>query len=157
MVEYYRSFRHAKIHHVYVLNEMNLCLFAGYVGWLHTDGLKQAIEDIKKLFIAPNSCSDRIKIRTLNHLRNELFECKYCGAVQLSKKDFDDAIFVSKLDDGYYTYYLNHLAGGQHLYVSSIAKSEDFEASYNSIVLAYHGAWLGRGEIINIVEQLRGF
>jgi hypothetical protein len=62
--------------------------------------------------------------------------------------------------DGYYTYYLNHpnhLVGGKHLYVSAIAKSEDFEASYNSITLAYQGELLGRNEIINIVEQLRGF
>jgi hypothetical protein len=147
----------ANIHHVYIFNEMNLCLFAGYVGWLHTDGLKQAIEDIKKLFVTPNLSNDRIKIRTLNHLRNELLNCKYCGEVQLSKKDFDEAIFVSKLDDSYYIYHLNHLVGGQHLYVSAIAKSENFEASYNSIVLAYYGALLGRGEIANIVEQLRGF
>ncbi|MGL5881358.1 MAG: hypothetical protein ACRC2V_26805 [Xenococcaceae cyanobacterium] len=148
----------AKIHHVYVYNEMNLCLFAGYVGWIHTNSLQQAIYEIKNLFIFSNSCTDRIKIHNLNHLRNELLACRYCSAAKLSfKKDFDNAVFVSKLDDGYYTYYLNHSAGGQHLYVSSIPKSENFESSYNSIVLAYHGAFLGRDEILNIVRQLRGF
>lgn len=148
----------AKIHHVYVFNEINLCLFAGYVGWIHTDGLKQALEKIQSLFADPSSCKDQIKIRNFSHLRDELFKCKYCSVVKLLfKKDFDNAIFVSRLDDGYYTYYLNHLAGGQHLYVSSIAKSENFEASYNSIVLAYHGALLGREEILNIIGQLRGF
>ena len=42
------------------------------------------------------------------------------------------------------------------MYVSSAAKSEDFEASYNSIVLAQFGALFGRGEILSIVRQLRG-
>jgi hypothetical protein len=147
----------AKIHHVYVFNEKNICSFAGYVGWIHTEGLQQAIEEIKNLFVFPDSFTNRIKIHNLNHLRNELLGCKYCSAVKLlSKKDFDNAVFISKLDDGYCVYYLNHLAGGQHLYVSSIPKSENFESSYNSIVLAYHGAFLGRSEILGIVRQLKG-
>jgi hypothetical protein len=37
----------AQIHHVYLFDEMNLCRFAGYVGWIHTNGLKKAVELIK--------------------------------------------------------------------------------------------------------------
>ena len=37
----------AQIHHIYLFDEMNLCRFAGYVGWIHTNGLKAAIELIK--------------------------------------------------------------------------------------------------------------
>jgi hypothetical protein len=157
----------AKIHHVYIFNEINICLFAGYVGWIHTNGLQQAIEEIKKLFAFSesfNDCTfdkqptDRLKIRNFHHLSNELFKCKYCSPVKsFSKKDFSNAVFLSKLDDGYYVYYLNHLAGGQHLYISSISKSESFESSYNSIALAFHGAFLGRDEILNIVRQLKDF
>jgi hypothetical protein len=57
----------ANFHHVYVFNEMNLCLFSGYVGWLHTDGLKQAIADIQKLFVTPNLSNDWSKIFNINH------------------------------------------------------------------------------------------
>jgi hypothetical protein len=148
----------AKIHHVYIFNEKNICSFAGYVGWIHTDGLQQAIDEINNLFVFPESFKDRITIHNLDRLRNELSGCKYCSAIKLLfKKDFDRAVLIKKLDDDYYVYYLNHLTGGQHLYISSIPKSESFESSYNSIVLAYHGTFLGKNEILNIVRQLKGF
>lgn len=37
----------AQIHHVYLFDQMNVCRFAGYVGWIHTNGLKVAVELIK--------------------------------------------------------------------------------------------------------------
>jgi hypothetical protein len=74
----------------------------------------------------------------------------------LSREDFDKAIFIGKLQDGYYAYHLSHRLGGEHLYITSILKSEDFESSYQSIVLAHFGAFVGRGEILSIVRQLRG-
>jgi hypothetical protein len=40
----------AGIHCVYVFNEINVCLFAGYVGWMHKNNLKQAIEVIESSF-----------------------------------------------------------------------------------------------------------
>lgn len=36
-----------KVHHVYVFDAECNCKFAGYVGWIHTDGLKQEIKLIK--------------------------------------------------------------------------------------------------------------
>lgn len=63
---------------------------------------------------------------------------------------------LGHLQDNYYSYHLSHSLGGQHLYVTSIPKSKNFELSYNSIVLAYFGAFFGRGEILGIVRQLRG-
>ncbi len=95
-------------------------------------------------------------IHTLNELRDELLRCKHCGPVGLIREDFDSAVLVSELNDGYYAYHFSHPLGGQHLYVTSISKSEDFEASYHAIVLAYYGAFFGRGEIFAIVRKLRG-
>lgn len=40
----------AQIHHVYLFDDMNICCFAGYVGWIHTNGLKAAIELIKNCY-----------------------------------------------------------------------------------------------------------
>jgi hypothetical protein len=40
----------AQIHHVYIFDQVNICLFTGYVGWIHTNGLKAAIELIKKSY-----------------------------------------------------------------------------------------------------------
>jgi hypothetical protein len=40
----------AQIHHVYLFDDMNICCFAGYVGWIHTNGLKAAIELIKSCY-----------------------------------------------------------------------------------------------------------
>ncbi len=95
-------------------------------------------------------------ICNLNQLHDALYRCKYCDRIKSSKEEFDRAIFVSKLEDGYYTYYLNRTVGGRHLYVTSSPKSESFESSYNSIVLSYYGAFFGRDEIVNVVRQLRG-
>ncbi len=45
----------AKIHHIYVFNEKNICLFAGYVGWIHTKGLQQTIQQIETLYVDRDS------------------------------------------------------------------------------------------------------
>ena len=106
-------------------------------------------------------------IHNLSQLENALNQTKFCGSITKSKEDFDKANLVAKLDDGYYVYHLSHnLIGclgelndqvaGQHLYVTSQSKSEDFEASYDSIIITYHGAFFGRGEIFDILKQLRG-
>lgn len=95
-------------------------------------------------------------IYDLSQLRDALLRCKFCGPVGLSRDDFNKTVFVSKLKDGYYTYHLSHFLGGHHLYATTVSKSEDFESSYDSIVLAYFGAFFGRGEILGIVRQLRG-
>ncbi|NES24946.1 MAG: hypothetical protein F6K41_40070 [Symploca sp. SIO3E6] len=39
-----------KIHHVYIFDSKNDCEFTGYVGWIHAEGLKQEIEQIKQNF-----------------------------------------------------------------------------------------------------------
>jgi hypothetical protein len=107
--------------------------------------------------ISEDSENDPSKISDLNELRDALLRCKFCSPVPLLLKiDFKKADLVSKLRDGYYVYHLSHSLGGQHLYITSISKSENFESSYNSVVLAYFGAFLGRGEILDIVRQLRG-
>jgi hypothetical protein len=36
-----------QVHHVYVYDDKNDCKFAGYVGWMDTEGLKQEVEWIK--------------------------------------------------------------------------------------------------------------
>ena len=40
----------ARVHHVYLFDEMNLCCFAGYVGWIHTNGLKETIKLIRNYY-----------------------------------------------------------------------------------------------------------
>jgi hypothetical protein len=95
-------------------------------------------------------------IYTFDQLRDALLKCKYCGPVALSRKEFARSVLVSKLDDNYFTYELRHPLGGQHLYVTPVARSDDFESSYDSVKLAYYGALLGRGEMLNIIRQLRG-
>lgn len=40
----------AKVHHIYVFDEVNICRFAGYVGWLDTRALQDAIELMKKFW-----------------------------------------------------------------------------------------------------------
>ena len=37
----------AGVHHVCILNAQNVSQFRGYVGWIHTSGLKQAVELIR--------------------------------------------------------------------------------------------------------------
>ncbi|HBB32866.1 MAG TPA: hypothetical protein DDZ80_18455 [Cyanobacteria bacterium UBA8803] len=39
-----------KVPHVYIFDKKNVCLFAGYVGWIHSRGLEEAISGIKKDF-----------------------------------------------------------------------------------------------------------
>lgn len=39
-----------KIHHVHIFDREGNCCFAGYVGWVHTQGLKAAIGDIRMIF-----------------------------------------------------------------------------------------------------------
>lgn len=95
-------------------------------------------------------------IKNLKQLKSALLKCRFCGNLILNKKDFEDAILVQKLLDGYYVYYLNRWSTSQQLYVTTISKAENFQASYNSICLTYYGLFLGRGEILNIVRQLRG-
>lgn len=53
-------------------------------------------------------------------------------------------------------YYLNHWSGSQQIYVTTVSKVDNFDASYNSICLTYYGLLVGRGELLNIVRQLRG-
>lgn len=39
-----------QVHHVYVFDSNEVCKFGGYVGWIHTDALKQEIDFIKSNF-----------------------------------------------------------------------------------------------------------
>ena len=95
-------------------------------------------------------------IKTLKELKSALLKCKFCGDLILNKKDFENAILLQKLSDGYYVYYLNHWSSSQQLYVTTVSKADNFLASYHSICLTYYGLLLGRGELLNIVRQLRG-
>jgi hypothetical protein len=40
----------ARIHHVYVFDNNNLCRFSGYVGWIHTDSFLKALRLVEKSF-----------------------------------------------------------------------------------------------------------
>jgi hypothetical protein len=46
------------------------------------------------------------------------------------------------------------LPAGEHIYVTTIKKEENFGKSYNSICLAYRGAFLGRKVIFDVVEKI---
>lgn len=35
-----------KLHHVYIFDRENNCEFVGYVGWIHSEGLKEEIKFI---------------------------------------------------------------------------------------------------------------
>ncbi|WP_242028853.1 hypothetical protein [Coleofasciculus sp. FACHB-712] len=39
-----------QVHHVYVFDNQDVCNFGGYVGWLHTTGLKEELEFIKRKY-----------------------------------------------------------------------------------------------------------
>ena len=39
-----------KVPHVYIFDRKNVCLFGGYVGWIHSKELEEAISEIKKDF-----------------------------------------------------------------------------------------------------------
>lgn len=95
-------------------------------------------------------------IETLQDLKSALLKCKFCGDLILNRRDFENSILLKKLIDGYYVYYLNHWSSSQQLYVTTISKADNFLKSYHSICLTYYGLLLGRGEILNIVRQLRG-
>lgn len=45
----------AKVEHVFITNAQQECLYAGYVGWLHTAYLRKSLEEIKKMFPLVNS------------------------------------------------------------------------------------------------------
>jgi uncharacterized protein YceH (UPF0502 family) len=106
------------------------------------------------LFTTKETSSDDKNICNLIQLKKVLDEAQFCGPLTLVKEDFDKAILDSQLDDGNYVYYLNHQMSGQHLYVTSKLKSEDFERSYHSVILAYYGALLGRETIFDIRKRL---
>lgn len=38
------------INHVYCFDSEGICKFAGYVGWIHSEGLKDELRLIKKVF-----------------------------------------------------------------------------------------------------------
>jgi hypothetical protein len=136
----------------YHLGHRNCEHFSHYV----TGYMPHSKQSIWHLFTEHDPFTSEPMIQDLRQLHDVLLRCKFCGPVGFSRGDFDRAVFVSQLVDNYYVYHLSHSLGGQHLYVTTLAKSEDFESSYNSIVLAYFGAFLGRGEILSIVRQLRG-
>lgn len=136
----------------YHLGHRNCEHFAYYV----TGYTARSEQSVWHLFTDHNPFTSQPMIYNLNQLRDALLRSKYCGSVRLSREDFAKSVFVSKLKEGFYTYHLSHSLGGQHLYVTSVDKSKDFESSYASVTLAYYGAFLGRGEILSIVRQLRG-
>ncbi|MBD2206863.1 lecithin retinol acyltransferase family protein [Calothrix sp. FACHB-1219] len=136
----------------YHVGHRNCEHFAHYV----TGHTPHSDQSIWHLFTDHDPFTSQPMISDFSQLREALLRCKFCGYVNLSREDFNNAVFVSKLKDGYYTYHLSHPLGGQHLYVTSVSKSENFESSYDSIVLAYFGAFFGRGEILSIIRQLRG-
>lgn len=39
-----------KVPHVYIFDRKNVCLFAGYVGWIHSKDMEGAINEIKQKF-----------------------------------------------------------------------------------------------------------
>jgi len=137
----------------YHLSHRNCEHFAHYV----TGHTPRSEQSIWHLFTDHDPFTSQPMIYDLSQLRDALLRCKFCGPATLSREDFDKSVLVGRLKDGYYTYHLSHPLGGQHLYVTPISKSEDFEFSYNSVVLAQFGAFLGRGEILSIVRQLRGY
>ena len=136
----------------YHLGHRNCEHFANYV----TGQTINSEQSVFHLFTDHDPFTSQPMIQDLNQLRDALLRCKFCGPARLAREDFENAVFVSQLKDGYYIYHLNHSLGGQHLYVTPVAKADDFESSYDSIVLAYFGALFGRGEILGIVRQLRG-
>ena len=136
----------------YHLGHRNCEHFAYFV----TGNIPRSDQSIWHMFTDHDPFTSQPMINNFDQLREALLRSKHCGPVGLSRGDFENSVFVSQLDDGYYTYHFSHPLGGQHLYVTTVEKAENFESSYNSIVLAYFGAFFGRGEIFSIVRQLRG-
>lgn len=87
-------------------------------------------------------------ITTLNQLQQALLQTKFCGSLTPEMEDFRKAKLISQLSDEHFVYHLSHWAGGQHLYVTSKAKT------FDSIVLSYYGAFFGRAEIFEILKKL---
>jgi hypothetical protein len=113
-------------------------------------------QSVSHLFSAYLPFTSNPTIKTLAELKSALLKCRFCGDLILNKKDFANTVLVAQLLDGYYVYYLNHWSSSQQLYVTTISKADNFIASYNSICLTYYGLLVGRGELLNIVRQLRG-
>ena len=136
----------------YHVGHRNCEHFAYYVTG-HTGYSNQSVFH---MFTDHDPFTSKPMIQNINQLRDELLRCKYCGVVGLSRVEFKDSVLVCNLSDGHYAYHYSHPLGGQHLYVTTIPKAQDFESSYHSILLAYFGAFLGRGEILSIVRKIRG-
>jgi hypothetical protein len=75
-------------------------------------------------------------IETLQQLKSALLKCKFCGDLILNKQDFENAILIAKLLDGYYVYYLNHWSSSQQIYVTTIAKSDNFGSSRVTMIIS---------------------
>jgi hypothetical protein len=119
--------------------------------------LDSAIKVSENLGISSYSQSlpvNSYKISSLSQLRDALSKCNHAGSCGLDKSDFRGSKLVTKLDDGYYVYHLSHWAGGQHIYITSVSKSDSLDKSYSAIVESYFGALLGRAEIFEILERL---
>ncbi len=113
-------------------------------------------QSVNHLFSSYLPFSSNPTINTLKELKSALLKCRFCGDLILNRQDFANAILVNQLKDVYYVYYLNHWSSSQQLYVTTVSKADNFDASYNSICLTYYGLLVGRGELLNIVRQLRG-
>jgi hypothetical protein len=136
----------------YHLGHRNCEHFAYYVTG-YTGYSKQSVSH---MFTDHDPFTSNPMIQNIRDLKDELLRSSHCGVVGLSRGDFKDSTLVGKLNDGHYVYHYSHPLGGQHLYVTTISKSQSFEASYDSVLLAYYGAFIGRGEILSIVRKVRG-
>jgi hypothetical protein len=94
----------------YHLGHRNCEHFANYV----TRQVPNSEQSVWHLFTDKDPFTSQPMIHDLNQLRDALLRCQFCGPSKLSRKDFEDAIFVSQLKDGCYTYHLSHSLGGQH-------------------------------------------
>ena len=113
-------------------------------------------QSVNHLLSAYIPFSSNPTITTISELKSALLRCRFCGDLILNKKDFANAVLINQLKDGYFVYYLNHWSSSQQLYVTTVSKAEDFDTSYYSICLTYYGLLVGRGELLNIVRQIRG-
>ena len=113
-------------------------------------------QSVSHLFSDYHPFTNQPTINTLKELKAALLRCRFCGDLILTKSNFANATLVAQLLDGYYVYHLNYRSSSQQLYVTTVSKANNFQASYDSICLTYYGLLVGRGEILNIVRQLRG-
>lgn len=121
-----------------------------------TGQITRSEQSVWHLFTDYTPFTKETMIHSFDQLRDALLRCRYCGPVALSKREFTESIFVNNLEENYFAYEFHHPLGGIHLYVSSVAKTDNLEASYDSVVLAYYGALAGRSEMLSIIQQLRG-